>query len=337
MMTNDITRSRACLALFSGGLDSLLSVKWMTKLGYRVIPIFFSTPFFPTTKALLSAKENQLELQVVDILPLHLEMLHSPRYGFGRNFNPCIDCHALMIAEAGKLLSSYNADFIITGEVMGQRPMSQNRRALDTVARLSKYEDLLVRPLSQQLLPPTLPLREGWVNKDELLSFRGRSRKPQIKLAQELGINTYPAPGGGCLLTNPDYSLRIKDLLDHQTLDRCDIELLKYGRHFRLSPFTKMILARTGSEMEELFNSYPDLLFMRSASHSGPWAVIRYSKLIAADLQLAANILLSYCNKAPNSAEVLYGQGEEFSHKLIAHKLDRSAFMPLILSTDKEK
>jgi len=334
MMTNELTKR--CLALFSGGLDSILSVIWMMKKGYEVIPITFSTPFFATDKAKVSATLNQLDLVVRDILPQHLQMLKNPRYGFGRNSNPCIDCHALMISLAGALLPEYNASFIITGEVLGQRPMSQTRRSLNTVAQLSGYEDLLVRPLSQKLLTDSLPLREGWIKKEDLLSFEGRSRKAQIALAKELGITHYPAPGGGCLLTNPDYSLRIRDLLDHEQTSAREIELLKYGRHFRISPNLKLILARTGKEMEEAYYKYPDEFFMRSLSHSGPWAILRGESFIEADLQLAANILLSYCAKAPTKAKVVWGKADTFDHEIQATKLPREAFLPLLLSTDKE-
>lgn len=336
MMTNELTAKKRCLALFSGGLDSILSVIWMTKLGYEVIPITFSTPFFPTDKAKVSAELNGLNLVVRNILPEHLVMLKNPRYGFGRNANPCIDCHALMISLAGALLPEYNAGFIITGEVLGQRPMSQTKRSLTTVAKLSGYEDLVVRPLSQQLLEDSLPIREGWINKEALLSIKGRSRKTQIALAKELGVVSYPAPGGGCLLTNPDYSLRIRDLLEHDNTSSTEIELLKYGRHFRISSGLKLILARTGKEMEEAYNKYPDQYFMRSLSHSGPWAILRGEDFGDADLQLAANILLSYCAKAPENAPVVWGKASSFDHEIDASKLPREAFLPLLLSTDKE-
>jgi len=152
-----------CFALFSGGLDSMLAVLHMHKLGYEVIPIFFETPFFNSKNAKKVAESIGFELMVHDLTELHLEMLKNPRYGFGKNMNPCIDCHGLMFKEAGRLMKEYNVDFLISGEVMGQRPMSQRKDAMNAVGKLSEVKDLLVRPLSQKLLTDTLPIREEWV------------------------------------------------------------------------------------------------------------------------------------------------------------------------------
>jgi tRNA U34 2-thiouridine synthase MnmA/TrmU len=223
----------------------------MQKLGFTVIPVFFSAPYFPSAKAAHSAQDNDIDLRIIDISKKALDILKNLAMAMV-DFNPCIDCHAQMIQFAGDLLSEYNAEFIITGEVLGQRPMSQNRKSLQIVSEISSYGDLLVRPLCQQHLPDTLPIREQWVDKNDLLSFSGRSRKPQIQLAKELGITLYPTPGGGCLLTNVNYSLRLADLLEYSDGTNRELELLKYGRHFRLSNQLKLVLGRFDTRISAL-------------------------------------------------------------------------------------
>jgi tRNA U34 2-thiouridine synthase MnmA/TrmU len=156
--------NRKALALFSGGLDSLLSVFWMKKLGYEVIPIFFETPFFSSEKAIRVATANELDLKIIDFSLEHLNMLKSPVYGYGKHYNPCIDCHGLMFRTLKQYLDVYQADFVISGEVLNQRPMSQRYDAMNAVKKLSTIGDLIIRPLCQKRLTDTLPIREGWVN-----------------------------------------------------------------------------------------------------------------------------------------------------------------------------
>ncbi len=240
-----------------------------------VLALFFETPFFTSPRARKSARSINLPLKVIDITQRHLEVVRNPKHGYGENLNPCIDCHALMLHSAGEMLPAEGASFIITGEVLGQRPMSQNRKALSLVASESGFEDLILRPLSAKRLPTTIPERERWVNRDELMGFSGRSRKPQMRLAESFGIMEYPAPAGGCLLTDQGFSRRLKDLIDSRPEHGVrEIELLKLGRHFRLGPHTKLVVGRNKTENLAIQSlARKDDLLLRTASIPGPTAL----------------------------------------------------------------
>ena len=237
------------LCAFSGGLDSLLASELIRGQGIDVLALFFETPFFSSTKARRSAEAINLPIKVVDITDRHLRMLRDPKHGFGGHMNPCIDCHALMIRITGEMLQKEGASFVITGEVVGQRPMSQNIKALSMVECESGLQGLLLRPLSAKRLQPTIPEERGWIQREELMGFSGRSRKPQIELAERLHIKEYPSPAGGCLLTDEVFSRRLKDLLSTKPdFELREIELLKVGRHFRLGPNTKLVVGRNKKE-----------------------------------------------------------------------------------------
>lgn len=248
------------IALVSGGLDSSLAAKVIAKQGIEVIGINFLIPFSPTRK--LRRRFNQKEffdnlgikIKSVDFFGEILRMIKSPKFGLGSNLNPCIDCHIMMLKEAKKLLKKHRASFIVTGEVLGQRPMSQNRRSLELIERESGLQGLLLRPLSAKLLNETLPEKEGWVKRSELLDFSGRTRSPQFALAKELGIENYATPAGGCLLTDRGFSIRMRDLLkhNHKVINSNEIELLKFGRHFRLGKQIKLVVGRDHEENEKL-------------------------------------------------------------------------------------
>ncbi|MCX5828937.1 MAG: tRNA 4-thiouridine(8) synthase ThiI [Deltaproteobacteria bacterium] len=241
------------ISLFSGGLDSILSVKVIQDQGISVQGVTFETPFFNARKARETAIHIQLPLLVVDITDNHLAMLKAPRYGYGKNMNPCIDCHTLMLRAAGKIMGETGADFLFTGEVLGQRPMSQTRQSLHIVAKNSGYADYIVRPLSAQLLAETRPEQEGKINRQQLLAIQGRGRKVQMAMAKTYGVHYYPPPAGGCLLTDPMFSRRLKDLFSHDPgHDPKDIELLKYGRHFRSGESVKIIVGRNHKDNEAL-------------------------------------------------------------------------------------
>lgn len=296
------------ISLFSGGLDSLLSVLWMQKLGVEVIPVFFKTPFFSEERPLQTSMANSLKLEVIDISEEHLNMLQNPKYGYGKNFNPCIDCHGLMFKLAGRLLDEYKADFLISGEVLSQRPMSQRRDAMNAVSKLSGYKDLLVRPLSQQLLDDTKPIREGWINKADMLSFNGRSRKPQLALAQELGITEFPNPAGGCRLTDKNYSIRLRDLVQYDQLNIPNISLLKLGRHFRLDDKTKLIIGRDEVDNQSIVDSNSGFLYLLNEDIPGPLALFCNITENNDLLRLAASILSFYNSKSPKTVLVSYGK-----------------------------
>jgi hypothetical protein len=191
------------------------------------------------------AEQIDVPLKVVDFTEEHFKMVKNPKYGYGKNMNPCVDCHAMMMRYAGKILKELEADFIITGEVLNQRPMSQNYKALDIVKKESGFEEYILRPLCAKNLKPTKMELEGLVDREMLLDIAGRSRKPQMKLAEEWGIVDYPSPAGGCRLTEPNFSMRLEDLLD--TDPECkpeDTFLLRHGRHFRINKNVKVISSR---------------------------------------------------------------------------------------------
>ncbi|MDN5354325.1 MAG: tRNA-uridine 2-sulfurtransferase [Candidatus Cloacimonadota bacterium] len=298
-----------CIALFSGGLDSTLSVKYMEKLGYEVIPVFFETPFFTAKNALEAAAAVGIDLHVHDISQEHMQMLLNPRYGYGKNMNPCIDCHGLMFAKAAQLLEEYDAAFLISGEVLGQRPMSQRFDAMNAVRNASKVKDIIIRPLSQKLLPDTKPIRAGWVDKEKMLALQGRGRSKQIEMAKEWGIHGYQSPGGGCLLTDKVFSKRLKDLIQNQQYNLRNIQFLKVGRHFRLTENCKLIVGKTSADNKRLSDMVEDEVVLKTKEYPGPLGVLQFNKYPDDnEIELAASILLDYNNKAAEKAIVSYGK-----------------------------
>ncbi len=290
-----MTKKIRALGLFSGGLDSMLAATLLRAQELEVTLITFVTPFYGAQRARQSAAHLQLALMAVDFTEKFLPLIHHPPHGLGRGHNPCIDCHILMIREAGAVLAAQGFDFLFTGEVLGQRPMSQNRGSLNLIARESGLRDLLLRPLSAKLLQPTRPELLGWVDRERLLDCRGRGRKRQIALAREYGITEYPAPAGGCLLTDPGFAARLKELLRHQEGgSRRELDLLKWGRHFRLAGGTKAIVGRTQRENEALFALRgPDDLLLTVEGYPGPLVLVP-GQAGAADLQEAAGLAAAY-------------------------------------------
>jgi tRNA-uridine 2-sulfurtransferase len=293
-------------ALYSGGLDSLLSIAMMQRLGYPVTPIFFRTPFFGPDKALRAARSAGFEVRVIDITEPHLEMLKSPVYGFGRNLNPCIDCHGLMFRMAAQLIEDGEVDFLISGEVLGQRPKSQRHDAMNAVRKLSGVKDLIVRPLCQKLLPDTLPIREGWVDKEDMLDIQGRTRRRQMELAEQWGIADYNTPGGGCLLTDAAYSVLLRDLLEHGELVECNLRFLRYGRHYRLGPTTRLIVGKTSYDNEGISGAAKQETVLKVMGIHGPLGVIQ-GEASSEQLQLAADIVFSHTQRAGDEDLVCYG------------------------------
>ncbi len=238
------------LGLCSGGLDSILSALVLRDQGIAVSWVSFETPFFSADKARAAARITGVPLTVRDITPVYLEMLKNPRCGYGRRMNPCMDCHALMFRLAGEMMAEAGASFLFSGEVLGQRPMSQTRPSLRYVEKHSGHDGYILRPLSAKKLPETIPEREGWVDRERLLDFSGRTRKPQMALADAYGITDYPAPAGGCLLTDKGFSTRLRDLFAHGADDETEAELhlLRHGRHIRLDDRTKIVVGRTKAD-----------------------------------------------------------------------------------------
>ncbi|WP_315522663.1 MnmA/TRMU family protein [Fusobacterium massiliense] len=245
------------LALFSGGLDSALAIKVVQEQGVEVIALNFVSHFFggKNEKAENMAKQLGIKLEYIDFKKRHTVVVKDPVYGRGKNMNPCIDCHSLMFKIAGELLEEYDAQFVISGEVLGQRPMSQNPQALEKVKKLSGMEDLILRPLSGKLLPPSKAEREGWIKREGLLDINGRSRHRQMELMDYYGLVEYPSPGGGCLLTDPGYSSRLKVLEEDGLLEEEHawlFKLIKEARFFRLSKARYLFVGRNFESNETI-------------------------------------------------------------------------------------
>ena len=302
---NSSLKKVGALGLCSGGLDSMLSGLVLRKQGIAVQWITFETPFFSSDKAKQASKTTKIPLTVKNITPDYLEMLKNPRCGYGKQMNPCLDCHALMFKLAGGIMKEKGLDFLFGGEVLGQRPMSQTMNSLRYVEKQSGFDGYILRPLSAKRLPITIPEQQGWVNRDLLLDITGRSRKPQIKLAKEFGISKFPAPAGGCLLTDKGFASRLKDLFDHQdTYAERELYLLKHGRHLRLNHTTKIVVGRTEKDNENIKKFYdPNLdTLIRVNKIPGPIVLIPNDVGNEARM-LAASICVGY-SKAPELTPV---------------------------------
>jgi len=291
------------LGLFSGGLDSMLAATVLRAQGIDVTAIFFVTPFFGPDRARESASHLQLPLILEDFTDKYFPLIYAPPHGFGRYHNPCIDCHTLMLREAAARLGSEGFDFLFTGEVLGQRPMSQNRGSLNLIARESGVPELLLRPLSAKLLSPTRPELLGWVDRERLLDLSGRGRKRQIALAAAAGITNYPAPAGGCLLTDPGYAGRLQEVLRHQPeVTRRDLELLKWGRHFRLPGGAKAVVGRTQRDNEAMEGLIaPGDQVLKVVGYPGPLVLV-IGQAPDSDVQLAAGLAGAYSDAPPETA-----------------------------------
>ena len=295
------------LGLTSGGLDSSLAAMALMRQGIEVTGIAFATPFFNADKAKVAAETIGHPLIIEDISDIHLSMVKKPKYGYGRNMNPCIDCHAMMFRLAGERMEKDGFDFLFSGEVLGQRPMSQNANALKSVAKLSGFPDKVLRPLSAKLLSITPMEETGLVDRAQLLDLQGRSRKPQQALAKEWGLHNYPASGGGCLLTEEGFSNQLRDLFNHdQKATVADVELLKIGRQFRLSATAKLILGRHRADNEALQQQFkPEQMRLRCQNFSGPLGLM-CGKPTQQELETAAAIVASYGKgKAEAKVDVL--------------------------------
>ena len=321
------------LGLVSGGIDSTLALLALRRQGIAATGIAFVTPFFDAERAKVAAKAVDHPLIVRNISEVHLEMLKNPRYGYGRNMNPCIDCHAMMFRLAGEIMEQEGYDFLFSGEVLGQRPMSQNANALRSVANLSGYADKILRPLSAKLLPVTPMEEKGLVDREQLLDIQGRSRKRQQQLAREWDYPDFPSSSGGCLLTEVGFSNQLRDLLQHKPdANVNDVELLKLGRQFRLSPTAKLVVGRNKADNEKLQQLSDGCgLKLRCADFSGPLGIF-CGEPKQEDLQTAAAILASY-GKGKDEAQldVLFME-EEKQYRVNVKPMPREESRGMILS-----
>ncbi|MES9902984.1 MAG: tRNA (5-methylaminomethyl-2-thiouridylate)-methyltransferase [Sedimenticola sp.] len=308
-----MTRQRKAAALISGGLDSLLAAKVMQEQGIHVEGINFFTGFCveghthairkkdrakpKRNNALWVAEQLGIKLHIIDIIEEYKEVVFNPKHGYGANLNPCLDCKIFMVKKAQQWIEENGFDFIITGEVIGQRPMSQRKDTMPVVARESGADDLLLRPLCAKNLPETKAEREGWIDRDGLYDFSGRSRKPQIALAKLFGFEDYAQPAGGCcFLTDASYSVKLADLWQaqgHKAYEMDDIMLLKVGRHLRPRPNFKIIISREEGEGNFLQGYRKQFVSLKTTSHAGPLALID-GEASDDDLELAARIVARY-------------------------------------------
>ena len=330
------------IALLSGGLDSTLAAKIVIEQGVDLEAVNFITVFCTCTTrgATCLASQKAVEtlgipLRVFNVSDEYLGVVKHPKHGYGRNMNPCIDCRIFMLKKAKAYMEESGAAFIVTGEVLGQRPMSQRRDAMRLIEKEAGLEGLILRPLSANVLPITIPEKEGWVDRKKLLNFQGRSRKPQIELAEHYGIHDYPCPAGGCLLTDPGFAKRMKDLMRHQPdFSLNDVHLLKMGRHFRLSDGVKLVVGRNEEENRkiETFVKGKDIL-LKVSNFPGPVSLLR-GKLDAGDVERAAAITAHYSKaKDSGNAEVTCKSVEEDDLRfLCASRISRRDIESLMIN-----
>lgn len=341
---------RKAVALISGGLDSMLAARAIQAQGLHVEGINFFTGFCveghthairrktrrtpKRNNALWVAEQLGIRLHILDIVEEYKDVVINPKHGYGANLNPCLDCKVFMVGKAREWMEANGFDFIITGEVIGQRPKSQRKVTLPIVAQESGADDRLLRPLCAHNLPPTLPEREGWVDRSQLFNFSGRSRKPQMALAEKFGFNDYAQPAGGCcFLTDESYSRKLRDLWQYRgdkRYDLDDIMLLKVGRHLRPRKHFKLIIAREEGESRFLEGYRKQFLHMQTISHPGPLTLVEAAdKLSTEDLSLAASIVARFCQgREAEWVEVSVNQPGEEPRTLKVAPLGSESLLP---------
>lgn len=305
------------IALFSGGLDSTLAMKLIIDQGIDVLAININTGFGSTKDRLehMQSMCNQVgaELKIIDIESEFLQdVLFDPKHGYGKNFNPCIDCHAKMFTVAKRVMESEGASFLISGEVLGQRPMSQNKDAMQMVLDESNCDGLLLRPLSAKALAPTIAEINGWVDRDRLEEIVGRSRDRQLELVKEIGLENFESPGGGCLLTDENFAKKMFDFIKYDVFEVRDIPVMKYGRHLRLPDGAKLVVGRNKDENAHLQNIVNDkYCHIKIVALPGPHSLLS-KNATKADKELAAKIILTYCKTKEGEVCTLASENEEF-------------------------
>ncbi len=304
------------VALLSGGLDSTLAVRLILDQGVEVHALSFVTPLCTCNRkgrceAKRVADGFDIPIRITALTDRFFALVRSPKHGYGSGMNPCLDCRILMFSRAKEYLQEIGADFVFTGEVLGQRPMSQHLRAMGIIDRESGLDGRVLRPLSAKLLPPTVPELQGIVQREALLGIRGRSRRPQMALAREYGLADYPCPAGGCRLTEPGFARRMRDLVTHSPdFDLNDVSLLKVGRHFRLSPRAKAVVGRDEEENRRIrmLARSDDFLFEVEAWGS-PLTLIR-GETGGEEIRRAASITARYSDAPGPHVSVCYGAAD---------------------------
>ncbi len=320
------------VALYSEGLDSILAIKLILDQGIHVRALSFTTPFFgikETDNIPLLAENPDVRVNTLDITNKFLEILASPKHGYGKHLNPCIDCKILMLREAKSFMEEVGADFVFTGEVLGQRPMSQRRDALRLLEKESGLEGILLRPLSAKLLPPTQMEDAGWIDRQRLLDLCGRSRKKQIEMARALNWQRYPSPAGGCLLTDPGFVHKLRPLLKNGIPDPEKIKWLRIGRHFNLPCGTRIVVGRNHIENTLILNmAGKDEVLIKTIMIPGPVAVI-FGGQSEKTKRLAASIMAGYSDfQAGKEVAVALGKGGDFREEIMVSPLPRKDMEP---------
>lgn len=325
---------RKAISLLSGGLDSVLATKMIIEQGIEVVGLHFSSPFTSRRErasgfqALRAARELGIRTILMEKGEEYIEVVRHPRYGYGKNMNPCIDCRVFMLKMAAKMMAEEAASFVITGEVLGQRPMSQRRDTINLIEKQSGLAGLIVRPLSAAHFPPSIPEREGIVKREALLDIAGRSRAVQYNLVAEYKLKEFGSPGGGCLLTDQFFSKRLKDLfLKDPDFTMKDVELLRIGRHFRLDDTSKLILGRDKGENEMLYElwSVPYILLSPSG-FKGPLGIFK-GRLTDENLRIAANLIAHYAKANSSAIYLEINNGSLERHVAEIYYIDPNRFI----------
>ncbi len=326
---------KRAISLISGGLDSIVATKLVIEQGIEVVGLHFSSIFASKRDrqrghmALRTARELGIEIVTRNKGDDYLEIVKNPRYGYGKNMNPCIDCRIYMLRLTKGLLAELDASFVVTGEVLGQRPMSQRRNTIELIEKRSELTGLIVRPLSARLFPPSIPEQEGIVDRERLLDVSGRSRQVQYRLVETYGLSAFDLPGGGCLLTDPIFSKKLRDLM---ATDRAyttkDIELLTVGRHFRLSPSAKFVVARNERENEQLaVMGEAPYITVDPVDFKGPRGILKAEELSEEILLTSARILARYGKDVPGTATVEIGDGTSRTFSFQVEEIDSDAML----------
>ena len=319
----DKNKNFKALALFSGGLDSIIAVKLIRELNIEVIPVFFESPFFTSEKVREIAHKLGWELIIIQLKDDYLKIIQKPDYGYGKNINPCIDCHSFMFQKLGEMLPEYDADFLISGEVLAQRPKSQSKIPLATVAKASKFRDLIIRPLSQKLLPDTKPIKKGWLEKSKLLDIEGRSRTRQLQLAKDYNIQHFLSTGGGCSLTDKHFCRRVVDLMENNMWSYNYVKFLTWGRHFRLDENTKLVLGRNergNKELSKLLNE--SNITLKAEEFTGPLGILlSFTDIKKENYKLSAGILLRYITEVEGKCVVNFFRNGEIIKSVKVKKM----------------
>ncbi len=319
------------LALFSGGLDSLLAIKIIKDMGIDVLALHFNIGFVGKNDKSEALKEIlaqiDVPLKVIDIRRQFFdEVLFAPKYGYGKYFNPCIDCHGNMFSHAFSLLESEGASFVISGEVLGQRPKSQRAEALLQVEKLCNAQGLVVRPMSAKLLPITIPEQKGWIDRERLLDIHGRGRERQLKMVEEYGIKNYAKPGGGCLLTDTSIANKIKDLQSHREIVFEDMEMVKYGRYFILPNGGRCVIARNEEENQKLSFKHPKMSKIELLNCLGPLGLVEKDSS-QEDKEMAIALTLTYGKTEMDKTYKVHFEGREVEMKPFVSKEKAREFL----------